>query len=168
MAQPVVQPALISFVVAHLNNSDGNLASWAHDGRVLEKAWSGPSGGTQSELEAWKFAFQLNGTLAELGWGGWKAIGMPVMFKATGRLADQLHTDAIANIEPTTLLFAFLASLRRMKRLAAGDTDLVWRTRLEKLATRALQQYIRDDITKLNDDLVCQSPTFVHLVAHLN
>ncbi|TFK68467.1 hypothetical protein BDN72DRAFT_821164 [Pluteus cervinus] len=152
-----LRPAFLTFLTSFLTVSGGNLALWARNARTLEQLWS-TFADDNSPHESWVFALRINGALAELGWGGWKALGMPLMLKATGRVAYQYQQDKeTLYSEPTKqkrrLLISFLASLRRMKKLPTGETDLVWRTRVENLATHRIEWLMKQDLTTLNDDM---------------
>ncbi|KAG1818154.1 armadillo-type protein [Suillus subaureus] len=61
------------------------------------------------------FGLMLCGVLAELGWGGWKLVGLPALLKATSGLLQA---------EPT-LTLRLLASLQHSGKL--GEVDIVWR-----------------------------------------
>jgi U3 small nucleolar RNA-associated protein 20 len=100
-----------------------------HGLRLLRRAWGAdppptPNEDRDVELAALEFAIKLTGSLAELGWGGWKAVGMPLVMRMC--VAEKvLELDGQGVLE-------LLAVLRRGKKLSAGDTDLVWRGKLEK------------------------------------
>ena len=57
----------------------------------------------------------LCGVLAELGWGGWKLVGLPSLLSATRTLLES---------EPT-LTLRLLASLQNTGKL--GEVDIVWK-----------------------------------------
>jgi U3 small nucleolar RNA-associated protein 20 len=57
----------------------------------------------------------LCGVLAELGWGGWKLVGLPALLKAT---------PSLLQAEPT-LTLRLLASLQHSGKL--GEVDIVWK-----------------------------------------
>ncbi|KAK2463026.1 hypothetical protein APHAL10511_004681 [Amanita phalloides] len=74
------------------------------------------------------FTLPLYASLAELSWGGWKLIALPLVLKHTLPFLRQEGTDG----HMARILLAFLASLRRLKRLGPSEVDVVWRERLEK------------------------------------
>ena len=76
-------------------------------------------------------SIKLHGVLAELGWGGWKMVALPLVLKATTR-------PNLMENEPETL-FSFLASLKRLKRINPGDVDMVWKTKIERCALSRLE-----------------------------
>ncbi|KAJ7582352.1 hypothetical protein C8J56DRAFT_792691, partial [Mycena floridula] len=56
----------------------GEMPLWLSSGRkLLEQSWTDT-----------RFVIQLHGTLAELGWGGWKMITLPMLLKKTGQLLE--------------------------------------------------------------------------------
>ncbi|KAG2115669.1 armadillo-type protein [Suillus cothurnatus] len=61
------------------------------------------------------FGLMLCGVLAELGWGGWKLVGLPALLKAT---------PSLLQAEPT-LTLRLLASLQHCGKL--GEVDIVWK-----------------------------------------
>jgi U3 small nucleolar RNA-associated protein 20 len=61
------------------------------------------------------FGLMLCGVLAELGWGGWKLVGLPALLKAT---------PSLLQAEPT-LTLRLLASLQHSGKL--GEVDIVWK-----------------------------------------
>ncbi|KAG8220545.1 armadillo-type protein [Butyriboletus roseoflavus] len=66
-------------------------------------------------LKVPRFGISLLGALAELFWGGWKLVALPILFRSTG---DLLAT------EPKQTLRLF-ANLRHSDKL--GEVDIVWR-----------------------------------------
>ncbi|OAX32581.1 hypothetical protein K503DRAFT_870071, partial [Rhizopogon vinicolor AM-OR11-026] len=83
----------------------GDMAMSAGPGRVfVTRALSVPS-----------FGLMLCGVLAELGWGGWKLVGLPSLLTATRTLLES---------EPS-LTLRLLASLKNTGKL--GEVDIVWK-----------------------------------------
>ncbi|KAG1734522.1 armadillo-type protein [Suillus lakei] len=83
----------------------GDMSMSAGPGRVfVARALSAPS-----------FGLMLCGVLAELGWGGWKLVGLPTLLKAT---------PSLLQAEPS-LTLRLLASLQRSGKL--GEVDIVWK-----------------------------------------
>lgn len=90
----------------------GDMALWTGPGRtVLSRAFE-----QRPEL-----ALALCGALAELNWGGWKLLALPLVLKHTGTLLKTMPGKTLA----------LLASLERGGRLEKGAVDVVWKTRLE-------------------------------------
>jgi U3 small nucleolar RNA-associated protein 20 len=83
----------------------GDMAMSTGPGRVFViRALSVPS-----------FGLTLCGVLAELGWGGWKLVGLPSLLTATRTLLES---------EPS-LTLRLLASLQNAGKL--GEVDIVWK-----------------------------------------
>ena len=77
------------------------------------------------------FTLPFHACLAELSWSGWKLIALPLVLKHT----LPLFTDAGQEKQDGQLsrfLLAFLAALKRPKKLNPSEVDVVWRERLEK------------------------------------
>ena len=88
------------------------MALWTGPGRiVLSRAFE----------QRPALALELCGTLAELNWGGWKLLALPLVLKHTGLL---LHTMPAKTL-------TLLAVLERGGRLDRGAVDVVWKARLE-------------------------------------
>lgn len=66
------------------------------------------------------FGLMLCGVLAELGWGGWKLVGLPALLKATPTLLQAEHT----------LTLRLLASLQHSGKL--GEVDIVWKRSVDR------------------------------------
>ena len=133
---PLVRPlhvTLLKFTTSILTASHSQSEMqqlWVGHGlRFLRRVWGAdpahtPNGNRDVELAALEFAIKVTGSLAELGWGGWKAVGMPLVMRMC--VAEKvLELDGQGVLE-------LLAALRRGKKLIAGDTDLVWRGKVEK------------------------------------
>jgi U3 small nucleolar RNA-associated protein 20 len=100
--------------------------------KYLQRAW-GVHTDTPDESISLQFALKVNGCLAELGWGGWKLVGLPLALK-------MCVLPRVLEGEPRMVL-GLLAALRRGKKLSPGDTDLVWRTKVEKWALGRLEAW---------------------------
>ncbi|KAK0189706.1 hypothetical protein F5146DRAFT_1052188 [Armillaria mellea] len=87
--------------------------------RFLERSWDHPV-----------FAMELYGTLADLGWGGWKIIALPTLLKKTHIL---LEKESVRSLR-------LLASVHKEKRL--GEVDLVWKQRVEQWVKIRLQNWV--------------------------
>jgi U3 small nucleolar RNA-associated protein 20 len=96
------------------------------------------------------FALKFTGCLAELEWGGWKLVALPLLLKST------IKSDFFEK-EPRRLI-GFLAALKTAKKLITGETDAVWRARIEKCALDRLRAWKKQD-----DDSVC----FCRFTCHL-
>ena len=83
------------------------------------------------------FALKFNGCLAELEWGGWKLVALPLLLKST------VKSDLIEK-RPRRLI-GFLAALKTAKKLITGETDAVWRARIEKCALDRLRAWKKQD-----------------------
>jgi U3 small nucleolar RNA-associated protein 20 len=106
--------------------------------KFLQCAW-----GTQTDVldnanTHLQFALKVNGCLAELGWGGWKLVGLPLTLKMG-------MVPTVLEAEPRGVL-GLLAALRRGKKLNVGDADLVWRTKLEKWSIARLEIWEIDNV----------------------
>ncbi|KAG2048035.1 hypothetical protein BDR06DRAFT_943462 [Suillus hirtellus] len=66
------------------------------------------------------FGLMLCGVLAELGWGGWKLVGLPALLKATPTLLQAEHT----------LTLRLLAYLQHSGKL--GEVDIVWKRSVDR------------------------------------
>ncbi|KAG1762389.1 armadillo-type protein [Suillus occidentalis] len=98
-----LHPETLNFASSLL--SAGDMAMSAGPGRAfVARALGVPS-----------FGLMLCGVLAELGWGGWKLVGLPALLKATPNLLQA---------EPT-LTLRLLASLQHSGKL--GEVDIVWK-----------------------------------------
>ncbi|PFH47399.1 hypothetical protein AMATHDRAFT_67804 [Amanita thiersii Skay4041] len=82
------------------------------------------------------FTLPLHASLAQLSWGGWKLIALPLVVK------HSLHILSIASTESavpvSTYLIHFLGALRRDQKLSPSDVDIVWKQRLEKLCLETI------------------------------
>jgi len=71
----------------------------------------------------------LCGVLAELGWGGWKLVGLPSLLSATRTLLES---------EPT-LTLRLLASLQNTGKL--GEVDIVWKRSVDGWIQKRLSSW---------------------------
>jgi len=151
---PSTHPAILPFSASLFISTEMPL--WLSQGmKFLQRAWGliqRPAQDAEDEF-CIKFALNLNGALAELGWGGWKLVALPSVLKMSVR-------PNVTDKHPTSL-FAFLASLRHNKKISQGDTDLVWRTRIEQCALARLEvlkgQTGTEAAAEINDILVLSS-----------
>ena len=96
--------------------------------KFLQRAWS-----ACTDQPTLQFVLKLNACLAELGWGGWKLVALPLLLKAT---ASQTMLD----FDPRKIL-GVLATLKKSKKFSVSDTDLVWKDRFEKFALARLEKW---------------------------
>jgi U3 small nucleolar RNA-associated protein 20 len=97
----------------------GDMAMSAGPGRAFViRALSVPSLG-----------LMLCGVLAELGWGGWKLVGLPSLLSATRTLLES---------EPT-LTLRLLASLQNTGKL--GEVDIVWKRGVDSWIQKRLSSW---------------------------
>lgn len=155
---PALHPALLKFASPIFTASEMPL--WAGPGlKFLQRAW-GVHTDTRDDSTSLAFALKVHGCLAELGWGGWKLVGLPLVLK-------MCVVPRVLEEEPRAVL-GLLAALRRGKKLSAGDTDLVWRTKVEKWALGRLEAWAvnknkdgegseGEKVTELNDILTLSS-----------
>jgi U3 small nucleolar RNA-associated protein 20 len=124
---PEMDTALLKFSTAILMAAEMPL--WIGPGlKHLQRVWATPA--------TLRFALKLNGCLAELGWGGWKLVALPLLLKTT-------VSSSVLEQEPKKVL-GFLASLKRAKKLSTGETDLVWRDKMEKWVMGRLKVWNKD------------------------
>ena len=114
-------PALLRCTTAIL--TAGDMALWLGPGRkILAQSWDalGPA-----------FGASLHGALAEkeLGWGGWKAVGLQGVLKVSA---------AATGMGVEENMVGLLAELVRDGRIGAGDVDAVWKERIGKWAGNRL------------------------------
>ena len=153
-----LEPGLMKCVAALL--TAGDMALWLGPGRkVLSHSWDVPAFGTS-----------LHGALAEkeLGWGGWKFIGLQGVLKVSGAaLASASATDAGEGLKMK--MTALLAGLVRGGRIGEADVDAVWSERVGKWAEDRLTSWVMNmeqSTEELNDILVL-SPFIPSLHTHL-
>lgn len=77
------------------------------------------------------FTLPFHACLAELSWGGWKLIALPLVLKHTLPLFTQIGQEK-QDGQLSRFMLAFFAALTRSKKLSPSDVDIVWRERLEK------------------------------------
>ena len=100
---------------------------------VLDALW------TATSDAAVLFAISLTGALAELGWAGWRAIGVPVLLRMSSKTI--MSKDCSEELQQRTVWL--VAELWRTKKLGSGDGDVVWRNCIESWGMRKLR-----DMTK--------------------
>ncbi|KAF9449246.1 hypothetical protein P691DRAFT_667809, partial [Macrolepiota fuliginosa MF-IS2] len=132
-----LHPALLKFTSALFFASDTSL--WLGPGlKFLQRTWSTPSTApsntsptqttstTTTASTTTEFAIKLHAILADLNWGGWKLIALPLLLKATRKL-DSMS----ANMDPR-LVVDFLAGLCRTRKLTIEEVDVVWKEGCER------------------------------------
>jgi U3 small nucleolar RNA-associated protein 20 len=126
LSHPALHPALLRFTTSTFTAAEMPL--WVGPAyNFLQSLWA------SKDRSVLKLTLSLNLSLAELGWGGWKIVALPLLLKNT-MSQDVLESDPRRVIN-------FLASLKRLKKLSTGDTDFVWRERVERFVTRRLQNW---------------------------
>ncbi|KAG5642515.1 hypothetical protein DXG03_002616 [Asterophora parasitica] len=143
---PSLHAALLKFTTSTFTAAEMPL--WLGPGfKFLQRAWTA-SLDTKNPA-ALHFILKLNGCLAELGWGGWKLVAQPLILKMT-------VAQGVLEQDPRQVL-EFLAALKRMKKLSFGETDLVWREKIEKRTLTRLKGWHqasgKEASTELNDIL---------------
>ncbi|KAJ7494716.1 armadillo-type protein [Mycena galericulata] len=120
---PFVRATLLRLATALLTASpDANPSFWMGKGRdVLDTVWTAKSEATVL------FAISLTGALAELGWAGWRAIGIPLLLRLSSKIL--MAKDGVEELQRRTV--GLIAELWRAKKLGAGDGDVVWRNCVE-------------------------------------
>ncbi|KAH7883427.1 armadillo-type protein, partial [Phlebopus sp. FC_14] len=114
---PSIDSALLTFSTSLLIAGDMSLATGAGHSFIVRA------------LETPSFGTVLLGTLAEVSWGGWKLVALPVLLRSTPSLLSQ---------EPKLALRLF-ASLRRMDKL--GEVDIVWRRTITEWVCKELSHW---------------------------
>ncbi|KAG2749045.1 hypothetical protein P692DRAFT_201805432 [Suillus brevipes Sb2] len=107
------------------------------------------------------FGLMLCGVLAELGWGGWKLVGLPALLKAT---------PSLLQAEPT-LMLRLLASLQHSGKL--GEVDIVWKRSVDSwiqthLSSWEISDESVDDLCLHFNTVFGFSTTFLGLVIRLS
>ncbi|KAJ7637747.1 armadillo-type protein [Mycena polygramma] len=97
---------------------------------ILDTVWANDSD------TAVLYAISLTGALAELGWAGWRAIGVPVLL----RMSSKIITAKAGVEELQRRTVGLIADLWRTKKLSAGDGDVVWRNCIESWGVRKLRE----------------------------
>lgn len=140
-----MRAALLCLATALLTASpEANPSFWMGKGReVLDVVWN--AGSDASVL----FAISLTGALAELGWAGWRAIGVPVLLRMSSKLLTA--KDGVEELQRRTL--GLIADLWRTKKLGAGDGDVVWRNCIENWGGRKLRE-MAESVSALSWDQV--------------
>lgn len=141
----LTNPSLLQFAVATYTSTE--MASWlSHGMKFLQRVWGS---------EDFRFAMQLNGALAELGWGGWKLVALPLVLKNSVK-PEVLEKHGGRVLE-------FLARVKKAKKISPGEVDLVWRTRVEKCALERLgsvKERLGSDVASEVDDILTLSSFF--------
>ncbi|KAJ7475832.1 armadillo-type protein [Mycena latifolia] len=127
-----LRAALLRLATALLTASpDANPSFWMGKGReVLDTVW------TATSDRAALFAISLTGVLAEVGWAGWRAIGVPVLLRMSSKIVAAKDGDEALQRRTVGLI----AELWRTKKLGTGDGDVVWRNCVESWGVRRLRE----------------------------
>lgn len=127
MPHSQIDNVILKFMTAVLTSSSGSMAIWMKNGRALiEKSWSGDNGLT----------LRLHGSLAQIGWGGWKMVALPGLVGRTGTL---LSSD---DAKDAIRLFALLT---RDGKLSSAQVDMVWKARINKWVCDRLRAWSPSD-----------------------
>lgn len=129
--------ALLKFTVAVLMAGHLDIATGR---KIIERVWE-QKGNTA-------FAVKVSGALAELGWSGWRVVGLGSVLKGTTRILAVDGGDA----QEKRKVVGLAAALYREKKLKEGDVDLVWRQRLDTWAKGRLEEWSK---STMEDDEVC-------------
>ncbi|KAG1731833.1 armadillo-type protein [Suillus paluster] len=144
----LLHPEILSFASSLL--AAGDMVMTAGPGRAfVARALSVPS-----------FGLMLCGVLAELGWGGWKLVGLPALLKAT---------PSLLQAEPS-LTLRLLASLQNTGKL--GEVDIVFKRSVDgwiqyRLSTWEVNEESVDDlynILGLSVFVDSLAPLLVHII----
>lgn len=151
-ALPATEIALLKTITAVL--TAGDMALWISAGRkILAQSWNISTTECREGFSNYAFAIKLHGALAdpELGWGGWKIIGMPgvlkmISYTSAGMTASsKLTTQSLLDDEPR-LFGYFLARLVKETMLEIGDadTDKIWKDGIGRWVKRRLDGWRMD------------------------
>ncbi|KAJ6494813.1 hypothetical protein C8R47DRAFT_384388 [Mycena vitilis] len=127
-----MRAALLRLATALLTASpEANPSFWMGKGReILDTVW------TNDSDTAVLFAISVTGALAELGWAGWRAIGVPVLLRMSSKII--MAKDGVDELQRRTV--GLIADLWRTKKLSTGDGDVVWRNCIESWGIRKLRE----------------------------
>ncbi|EAU91851.2 U3 snoRNP protein Utp20 [Coprinopsis cinerea okayama7 len=155
-----LHPSLLPFVTSIYAATD--MSHWIGPGlKFLQRSWGiiERRENDADDATCIQFSLKLHGSLAELGWGGWKMVALPLVLKATVR-------PNLLESEPSKLL-AFCASLRRLKKISPNEVDFVWRTKIEKCALarlEVLKEQTGEAVDTEINDIFTLSPFFSEAV----
>jgi len=90
------------------------------------------------------FTFPFHASLVELSWGGWKLVALPLVLKHTLPLFTKVDQERVVG-QISRFILAFLAALKRSKKLSPSEVDIVWRERLEKWCIDKISARMEDD-----------------------
>ncbi|KAJ6608583.1 armadillo-type protein [Mycena sp. CBHHK59/15] len=154
--------SLLRLATALLTASpDANAAFWMGKGReILDMVWSAGSIDDTNVNGGVLFGISLTGALADLGWAGWRPVGVPLLLRMTSKIlmmkdgAEELQKKAVR----------LVASLWRTKKLTGNDGDIVWRNCVENWGVKRLREMAGaevtigwDEATRLTDILTLSS-----------
>lgn len=109
----------------------GEMSLWLGPGlKYLQRSWTLPPSTADDAFSGTplSFALKLHLCLADVNWGGWKLIALPVLIKSTAKpdlgLVDREQRR----------LIAFLAALVRGGKLGTpAELDASWKTKVENV-----------------------------------
>ncbi|ESK84634.1 u3 snornp protein utp20 [Moniliophthora roreri MCA 2997] len=113
----------------------GDMSAWMSSGRALTRLWDND--------EMIEFTLQLHGILADLSWGGWKMIALPVLVRKTPKFMEGKGREVIR----------LLASISRSGKISLADVDLVWKHKMEEWSEGRLKDVIGKNCAELDDIL---------------
>ncbi|KAF8957355.1 armadillo-type protein [Flammula alnicola] len=141
--------------------------------KFLQRTWNPLSPASDSSVPfpqtQLSFTLKFHLCLADAGWGGWKLIALPVLFKST--LKPELK---LMEFEQRRLI-SFLSALTRGKKLGnVGELDLAWKKKAEaviagRLKDGAWKEGSMDDAIAEFDDILtllplCSNPMAAPLI----
>ncbi|KAF7327783.1 DRIM domain-containing protein [Mycena kentingensis (nom. inval.)] len=138
---PAFRASLLRLTTALLTATpDGNASFWMGKGRdILDSLLNA------SDPDVVLFGIALTGALADLGWPGWRAVGVPVVLRVSGRILNAKEK----NDELQRRTVGLIAHLWRTKKLASGDGDVVWRKAVEVWGVAQLKE-LSEDLDRLD------------------
>jgi len=122
----MIHPALLKLISALFLASETSL--WLGPGlKFLQHAWSFTPTCSNTSIctsASTEFSLRLHGILADLNWGGWRLVALPLLLKAT-RKPESLTVDP-------RVLIDFLVGIVRARKLTVEDVNVVWKENWER------------------------------------
>ncbi|CAK5281436.1 unnamed protein product [Mycena citricolor] len=111
-----------------ISSPEANTSFWMGKGReVFDGLWN-----SSTHVS---FAISLTGVLAESGWAGWRAIGLPIVLRISAKVLS--YSDEESGTLKTDVA-ALLAELWRTKKITPSDGDVVWKKTVQKWGVERL------------------------------
>jgi U3 small nucleolar RNA-associated protein 20 len=114
----------------------GEMSLWLGPGlKYLQRSWTLPPSTTNEEFSQTplSFALKLHLCLADVNWGGWKLIALPVLIKST------VKPDLGLLDREQRQLVAFLAALARGNKIdTPAELDASWKKKVETVVVTRL------------------------------